>query len=146
MKIIPKHQKGGNLDAFFTTYVPVQIQEPSQVSTKQRSTRESEDTLTEKDFFNMLKDVNGLPSDMDVIVNNLVNTFQYQNLTGINVGNLSTMYLRSLSQIVEANQNYDEYKEAMKLMVRARFNEILDNIKNGEIKNEILQEIDSKLD
>lgn len=114
MKIIPKHQKGGNLDAFFTTYVPVQIQEPSQVSTKQRSTRESEDTLTEKDFFNMLKDVNGLPSDMDVIVNNLVNTFQYQNLTGINVGNLSTMYLRSLSQIVEANQNYDEYKEAMK--------------------------------
>ena len=39
-----------------------------------------------------------------------------------------------------------EFKEAMKLMVRARFNKILDNIKNDEIKNEILQEIDSRLD
>ena len=38
------------------------------------------------------------------------------------------------------------YKEAMKLMVRARFNEILENIKNEELKEEILEEIDKRLD
>ena len=38
------------------------------------------------------------------------------------------------------------FKEAMKLMVRAKFNKILENIKNEDIKNEILTEINSKLD
>ena len=39
-----------------------------------------------------------------------------------------------------------DYKEAMKLMVRARFNKILESIKNQTIKNEILYEIDKRLD
>lgn len=37
-------------------------------------------------------------------------------------------------------------KEAMKLMVRAKFNKILENIKNEELKEKILQEIDKRLD
>ena len=36
--------------------------------------------------------------------------------------------------------------EAMKLFVRANFNEILENIKNEELKNQILKEIDRRLD
>lgn len=36
--------------------------------------------------------------------------------------------------------------EAMKLFVRANFNEILESIKNEELKNQILQEIDRRLD
>ncbi len=39
-----------------------------------------------------------------------------------------------------------EYKEAMKLIVKARFNKILENIKNEKLKNEIIYEIDSRLD
>ena len=39
-----------------------------------------------------------------------------------------------------------ELKEAMKLMVRARFNKILENIENKEVKEEILKEIDMRLD
>lgn len=39
-----------------------------------------------------------------------------------------------------------ELKEAMKLMVRARFNKILVNIKNEELKEEVLSEIDRRLD
>lgn len=39
-----------------------------------------------------------------------------------------------------------EYKEAMKLMVKAKFNKILDNILNEALKNEILKEIDKKID
>jgi len=38
-----------------------------------------------------------------------------------------------------------ELKDAMKLMVRARFNKILGNIKNEEIKEQILVEIDKRL-
>ena len=39
-----------------------------------------------------------------------------------------------------------ELKEAMKLMVRARFNKILNNIKNEELKEKVLNEIDMRLD
>lgn len=39
-----------------------------------------------------------------------------------------------------------EEKEALKLMVRAKFNKIINNIKNEELKNEILSEIDKRLD
>lgn len=37
-------------------------------------------------------------------------------------------------------------KEAMKLIIRAKFNNILENIKNEELKNLILYEIDERLD
>ena len=37
-------------------------------------------------------------------------------------------------------------KEAMKLMVRAKFNKILETIKNAELKEEISKEIDARLD
>ncbi len=39
-----------------------------------------------------------------------------------------------------------ELKEAMKLMVRAKFNKILENIDNEKLKNEIIKEIDERLD
>lgn len=39
-----------------------------------------------------------------------------------------------------------ELKEAMKLMVRARFNQILEKIENEELREEILQEIDKRID
>lgn len=39
-----------------------------------------------------------------------------------------------------------EIKDAMKLMVRAKFNKILENIKNEELKEQILNEIDKRLD
>ena len=39
-----------------------------------------------------------------------------------------------------------ELKEAMKLMVRARFNQILEKIENEDLREEILQEIDKRID
>ena len=39
-----------------------------------------------------------------------------------------------------------ELKEAMKLLVKANFNKIIENIKDEELKNEILKEIDKRLD
>ena len=117
MKVIPKHQKGGNLDAFFTTYVPVQIQAPNQTSSQQRSSGNSQSSekgkLTEKDFFDMLKDIDGLPNEMNAIVTNLVNTFQLSALTGIDPGDLATTYLQNLYQITVASQNKEKYDKVV---------------------------------
>ena len=37
-------------------------------------------------------------------------------------------------------------KEAMKLIVKAKFNKIIENIINERLKEEILEEIDKRLD
>lgn len=39
-----------------------------------------------------------------------------------------------------------ELKEALKLMIRANFNEILETIKNEELKNQIIEEMEKRLD
>lgn len=39
-----------------------------------------------------------------------------------------------------------EYKEAIKLIVKARFNEIIERIKEADLREEILKEIDRRLD
>lgn len=39
-----------------------------------------------------------------------------------------------------------ELKEALKLMIRANFNSILENIRNEELKNQIIEEMEKRLD
>lgn len=53
------------------------------------------------------------------------------------IGNKELFYIMS--------RGFDK-KAAMKLMVRARFNNILESIKNEKIKNEIIYEMDKRLD
>lgn len=118
MKIIPKRQKGGSFDAFFTTYMPVQTETPKQTSSSQRSTGSTGQSsekgkLTEKDFFDMIKDIDGLPNEMNNIVMNLINTFQLSNLTGADPGDLATTYLSNLYQIKIAAQNKKKYDQAL---------------------------------
>ena len=116
MKIIPKYQKGGNFDSFFTTYTPIQVESPRQ-TTSQQSSRDSQSNdkgkLTERDFFEMMKEIDGLPNEMSQIASNLVSTFQLSNLTGIDPGNLATMYLQNLYQIKLAAQNKKQFDEAL---------------------------------
>ena len=50
---------------------------------------------------------------------------------------------KELSYIMSRGFNI---KEAMKLIVRAKFNKILENIENEDLKEEILNEIDTRLD
>lgn len=118
MKIIPKHERGGTFDSFYTQWTPTETQQTrsSQKSEKtSKSTESSQDKgkLTEKDLFDMLKTIKGLPNDMEIIVNNLLNTFQISSLTGVNTQNLSTMFLRSMYQIEVAAQNKEKYDKAM---------------------------------
>lgn len=117
MKVTPKYQKGGSFDAFFTTYTPIQTESPRQISESQRSSGNSQSTekgkLTEKDFFDMVKDIDGLPNEMSNIVSDLMGTFQLSNLTGIDTGDLATTYLQNLYQIKIAAQNKKRYDDVL---------------------------------
>ena len=117
MRVIPKRQKGGSMfDQFFTTYTPVQVEAPRQ-TTQQKSSGTSQSSekgrLTEKDFFDMLKDIDGLPNEMNAIVSNLMSTFRLSALTGVDPGDLATTYLSNLYQVKVASQNKDRYDKVV---------------------------------
>lgn len=121
MKIIPKFQGGGGFESLFTTYVPVQAPQQTrsvQTSQSERSSRQNSDDdkgkLTEKDFFSMLKDIDGLPNEMQSIVSDLLDTLSINKLTGIELQDLSTIYLQNLSKIRQAAGNRKQYDEVYK--------------------------------
>lgn len=120
MKVTPKFQKGGGFEPFFTTYVPIQTESPRQAPQQRGASRRdssSDDNekgkLTEKDFFNMIKDVNGLPNEMMELVTNLMDTFRLSNLTGVDPSNLATTYLQNLYQVKIASQNKAKFDKAV---------------------------------
>lgn len=119
MKIIPKFQRGGGFEALFTTYVPVQAPQQTrsaQTSQSERSSRQDSDDskgkITEKDLLTMLKDIDGLPNEMQSIVTNLLNTFNLSKLTGIELDDLSSLYLRNLYKIPQIVNNKKQYDQA----------------------------------
>ena len=114
MKIVPKFQ-GGGISSLFSTYTPLP-QERQQAAPRVSSKEDNSDKkeLTEKDFFSMLKDIDGLPNEMLNIVSDLMATFQLKNLTGIDTDDLATNYLSSLYKIRVATQNKKKYDEAYK--------------------------------
>lgn len=121
MKIIPKFQKGGGFESLFTTYVPIQAPQQTrsvQTSQSERSSRQDSDDnkgkFTEKDFFSMLKDIDGLPNEMQSIVSNLMDTLSINKLTGIELQDLSMTYLQSLSKIRQVAGNKKQYDDAYK--------------------------------
>ena len=131
MNIIPKLQEGGNVSSLFTTYRPVQtpqVQAPQSVklsnsdkeslsiksSSKDEDKEDTKGKLTEKDLFNMIKDVDGLPNEMKSIITNLKRTLATESLVGRDTGELANTYLSSLYKLKVANQNKKRFDEAIK--------------------------------
>lgn len=116
MKIIPKFANGGEYEQYFTSYTPMSRKlEVSEGSSSRGPSRSSDSgELTEKDFFNMLKEINGLPNEMNEIVSNLTTTLRLRSLEGYSTEDLATTYLKNLYQIKVAAQNKERYDEAIK--------------------------------
>lgn len=122
MHLIPKHQQGG-FAQFMTEYKPVQVQAPTQASSgaaqraeaaPKKAAEKKEDKLGEKDFFAMVKDLNGLPNEMGAIVKKITRMFQDRKLLGDDYIDLATEYTHILESIRQAQQNKAHYDDAYK--------------------------------
>ena len=131
MNIVPKLQEGGNISSLFTTYRPVQtpqVQAPQSVklsnsdkeslsiksSSKDEDKESTKGKLTEKDLFDMIKDVDGLPNEMKSIITNLKRTLATESLVGADTEELANTYLSSLYKLKVANQNKKRFDESVK--------------------------------
>ena len=114
----PKYQQGGGFESLFTIYKPIQTETPRRAAAPSRrsESREKDDSdkgkLTEKELFSMLKDLDGLPNEMQQLVSSLTNTLRIAKITGQDgINDLATTYLTNLYKLKQAKYNRDLFKE-----------------------------------
>lgn len=115
---MPKYQQGGGFESLFTIYKPIQTETPRRAAASSRRSepKEKDDSdkgkLTEKDLFSMLKDLDGLPNEMQTLVSSLTNTLRIARITEQDdVNDLATTYLTNLYKLKQAKYNRDLFKE-----------------------------------
>ena len=119
-------QSGGGLPPF-ASYTPVMVNDAqaqyytggydytNRKSSKSSGEDDTKGEITNKDLLTMLKDIDGLPSDMKVLYSELSKFFQLQDL-GINTASLSMQYLRAIEQIKLAKYNKEVFDDAYKIV------------------------------
>ena len=111
-----KYQAGGGLP--FVNFTPVfatsEVGSPK-ADAKTSKTKDDKDDLTSKDVLQLLKDMDGLPSDMQVIVSSLKN-FELQDkmdpLGLSSSSDIASRYISLINKIKVAKFNRDEYNNA----------------------------------
>lgn len=113
MKIIPKLQQGGWIYSVYQAPQGASYTPPSSKTTTTKSSKSDSGELTEKDFMKMLKDMDGLPYEMQEFASNLSNLFQWTSLTG-DTTDLADLYISQLSKLRTLKFNKEQYDEAYK--------------------------------
>ena len=115
MAVIPKFQQGGGYNTFFTVFNPVPVERPRPERPSGRSSKEPEEEsqkgkLTEKDLFDMIEKLDGLPNEMDAITNNLLITLQNAKLLGdSDIQDLAINYVKNLKQLKVGKYNKEQF-------------------------------------
>lgn len=110
--MIFKFQQGGALSPL-VSYTPVVVQKGDSVKSVEKQEEKETQDLTNKDLLQMLDKLNGLPSDMQVITEQLQNFYiDKQYMT--NTQNIASKYLSTLLLLKTAGFNHAEYENAYK--------------------------------
>lgn len=129
MSNIEKKQKGGAA-APFVYYQPVVVNDQSarivaqrqyaqQLKAAQQKATKSSDELGDKDLMNMLKNVNGLPNDMQKVFTQLNIFYKYKGLGAYDIdpSALATQYLQAMYQMKVAAFNKEQYNKAYEKLI-----------------------------
>ena len=116
--MIFKFQQGGSAIPPLVSYEPVMVTDDgtSEIDTTRESPKESSD-LTDKDLLKMLKDLDGLPNDMQVLTETLQNFYIDQQYSPFpNTVNIASRYLQALFLMRTANFNRKQYDNAFNIV------------------------------
>ena len=119
--MIFKFQQGGSTIPPLVSYQPIMITNGGASGTastagSSKSSEESSD-LTDKDLLKMLKDLDGLPNDMQALTKVLQNFYIDQQYSPFpNTTNIASRYLQALQMMRTANFNRKQYDEAFNIV------------------------------
>lgn len=103
-----KYQAGGGLP--FVSHTPIFA--TSEIGTPKTTKSENSDDLTTKDILELLKDMDGLPADMDNIIYSLKN-FKLMDPLGLSASsNIASQYMTIINKIKKAKANKEWYDKA----------------------------------
>lgn len=112
--MIFKFQQGGALPPL-VSYTPVMVQGPESAPASSSSKDTKGSDLTDKDLLEMLKSLDGLPSDTSVLIKQLQNFYIDQQYAP-STSNIASRYLAALGQMKNLNFNHQEYKDALDIV------------------------------
>lgn len=118
LNLIPTFQQGGAYAPPYAVYQPLPTASQRTAATQQgaSSSSGSSKDLTDKDLLEMLEKLDGLPSDMAVITEQLQNFYINNTRPGVlgrpNSSNIAVRYIGVLNQLKVANFNKKEYDNA----------------------------------
>ena len=97
----------------YTPFIPSSqpIQQQQRI-VEQKPTQSDKDSLNDKDLMDMIKEINGLPNDMGIVISNLKQMEQLKSINPVASNQLTTIYLNSLYRLKVANFNKTEYDHA----------------------------------
>ena len=107
-----KYQAGGGLP--FVNFTPVFATSEDGVP-KEEAKKDTKDDLTSKDVLELLKDMDGLPSDMGIIVNSLKNFSLQDKMDPLGLSSssdIASRYISLINKIKVAKFNREEYNSA----------------------------------
>lgn len=112
-------QQGGAMPPYisYRPFTPVSSSTPSETTTQSTTTttkQSSDEGLKDKDLMTMLKDIDGLPNDMQIVISNLKSMYDLQTIAPSAATGLVSMYLNSLLKSKTANFNKKQYDNAYK--------------------------------
>ena len=116
--MIFKFQQGGSAIPPLVSYEPAMVtyDGTSEIDSAAESSKESSD-LTDKDLLKMLKDLDGLPNDMQVLTETLQNFYIDQQYSPFpNTVNIASRYLQALFLMRTANFNRKQYDNAFNIV------------------------------
>lgn len=116
--MIFKFQQGGSAIPPLVSYEPAMVTDDgtSEIDNTTESSKESSD-LTDKDLLKMLKDLDGLPNDMQVLTETLQNFYIDQQYSPFpNTVNIASRYLQALFLMRTANFNRKQYDNAFNIV------------------------------
>ena len=119
--MIIKFQQGGSTIPPFVSYQPVMVtsdgtSRTADVAGSSKSSEGSSD-LTDKDLLKMLKELDGLPNDMQALTKVLQNFYIDQQYSPApNTANIASRYLQALQMMRTANFNRQQYDNAFNIV------------------------------
>lgn len=117
------YQQGGNFSSLFVSYKPTQYQSSRPQKVVQKESEPKEDKkddgkITEKDFLVLLKDINGLPSDMQNTIRQASKLFNNAKLLGeeVDASDLSNAYFKVLLSLKNASYYKEDYNTTVEVL------------------------------
>lgn len=110
-----KYQGGGGIPWVGFTPVFATSEYGAPVASKESKKDSNEENLTSKDILELLKDMDGLPSDMKLIADSLYNFHLQDEMDPLKLAsssNIASRYIKLVNQIKVANFNKKEYDQA----------------------------------